>query len=116
MVIRSGCTTFAARNGSHMKKLVLLALACPCIVSCEKVVLEEYPELETFYAESLGLSAVSTDSVKLFAVKVEDYGSEYPDCKGNALYGKIQANIKTASLRITVEADTAWAGTTYIEF
>ena len=65
---------------------------------------------------SLGLSAVNTDSVKKFAVKVDDYASEYPDCKGNALYGKIQANIKIASLRITVEADTAWAGTTYIEF
>ena len=86
------------------------------MASCEKVVLETYPELETFYAESLGLSAVSTDSVKSFAVKVEDYGSEYPDCKGHSLYSKIQANISMASLRITVEADTAWAGHTHIEF
>ena len=99
-----------------MKKLILLALACPWMASCEKVVLEEYPELQAFYAESQGLSAVSTDSVKKFAVKVDDYTKEYPECKGNALYGKIQANIKTASLRITVEADTAWAGTMHIEF
>lgn len=99
-----------------MKKMILMALACPWIVSCEKVVLETYPELETFYTESQGLSTVSTDSVKKFAVKVDDYASEYPECKGHSLYGKIQANIKTASLRITVETDTAWAGHTHIEF
>lgn len=99
-----------------MKKLILLALACPLMINCEKVVLETYPVLKTFYAESLGLSTVSTDSVKKFAVKVDDYANEHPDCKGHSLYGKIQTNIKTASLRITVEADTAWAGTTYIEF
>ena len=115
MDIQARCTIFAAKIDS-MKKLILMALTCPWIVSCEKVVLETYPVLKTFYAESLGLSAVNTDSVKKFAVKVDDYASEYPDCKGNALYGKIQANIKIASLRITVEADTAWAGHTHIEF
>lgn len=99
-----------------MKKLILLALACPWMASCEKVIMEEYPELKTFYKESKELSTVSTDSVKKFAVKVDYYASEYPECKGHSLYGKIQANIKTASLRITVEADTAWAGTTHIEF
>lgn len=87
------------------------------MISCEKEVIGEgYPEMEGFYIESCGLSSVSIDSVKSFTVKVNDYTTEYPESKEHSLYPKIRANIKSASLRITITCDTTWAGTISINF
>ncbi len=102
-----------------MKKLLfgLLAIALPMLVSCEKEVLSEgYPEMEGFYVESCGLPTVTIDSVKSFTIKVNDYTTEYPESKEHSLYPKIQENIKSASLRITIICDTTWAGETHINF
>lgn len=100
-----------------MKKLVFLFVACLMVMGCEKDVIGEgYPEMEGFYVESCGLPAVTIDSVKSFAVKVNDYTTEYPESKEHSLYPKIQANIKSASLRITITCDTTWAGETHINF
>jgi hypothetical protein len=86
-------------------------------VGCEKEVIGEgYPEMEGFYVESCGLPAVTIDSVKLFSTKVNDYTTEYPESKVHSLYPKILANIKYASLRITITCDTTWAGETHINF
>ena len=96
-----------------MKKLELLFTACLMVIGCEKeVVGEGYPEMEGFYVESCGLPAVTIYSVKLFSTKLNNYTDEYPESKEHSLYPKIQANIKSASLRITLTADTTWAGTT----
>lgn len=100
-----------------MKKLVLLFAVCLMVMGCEKDVIGEgYPEMEGFYVESCALPTVSIDSVKSFAVKVNDYTTEYPESKEHSLYPKIQANIKSASLRITITCDTTWAGETHINF
>lgn len=100
-----------------MKKLLLLFTACLMVIGCEKDVIGEgYPEMEGFYTESCGLPGVTIDSVKLFSVKVDNYTDVYPESKEHSLYPKIQANIKSASLRITLTADTTWAGTTIIKF
>ena len=100
-----------------MKKLVLLFAACLMVMGCEKEVLSEgYPEMEGFYVESCGLPTVTIDSVKSFSIKVNDYTTEYPESKEHSLYPKIQANIKSASLRITITCDTTWAGETHINF
>lgn len=100
-----------------MKKLLLLFTACLMVTGCEKDVIGEgYPEMEGFYTESCGLPGVTIDSVKLFSVKVDNYTDVYPESKEHSLYPKIQANIKSASLRITLTADTTWAGTTIIKF
>ena len=100
-----------------MKKLLLLFAACLMVTGCEKDVIGEgYPEMEGFYTESCGLPEVTIDSVKLFSVKVDSYTDMYPESKEHSLYPKIQANIKSASLRITLTADTTWAGTTIIKF
>ena len=100
-----------------MKKLVLLFAASLMVIGCEKDVIGEgYPEMEGFYIESCGLPAVTIDSVKLFSTKVNDYTTEYPESKEHSLYPKIQANIKSASLRITITCDTTWAGETHINF
>ena len=100
-----------------MKKLVLLFAACLMVIGCEKDVIGEgYPEMEGFYVESCGLPAVTIDSVKLFSTKVNDYTTEYPESKVHSLYPKILANIKSASLRITITCDTTWAGETHINF
>lgn len=100
-----------------MKKLVLLVAICLMVMSCEKDVIGEgYPEMEGFYVEFCGLPTVTIDSVKSFTVKVNDYTTEYPESKEHSLYPKIQANIKSGSLRITITADTTWAGTTTIHF
>ena len=100
-----------------MKKLVFLFIACLTVTACEKEVIGDgYPEMEGFYVESCGLPAVTIDSVKLFSTKVNDYTTEYPESKVHSLYPKIQANIKSASLRITITCDTTWAGETHINF
>ena len=100
-----------------MKKLVLLFAACLMVMGCEKDVIGEgYPEMDGFYVESCGLPTVTIDSVKSFTIKVNDYTTEYPESKEHSLYPKILANIKSASLRITITCDTTWAGETHINF
>lgn len=100
-----------------MKKLLLLFAACLMVIGCEKDVMDEgYSEMEGFYNESCGLPKVTIDSVKQFSVKVDNYTDVYPASKEHSLYPKIQVNIKSASLRIIITADTTWAGTTTIHF
>ena len=72
--------------------------------------------MESFYIESCGLPAVTIDSVKLFSTKVNDYTTEYPESKEHSLYPKIQANIKSASLRLNITINDEWDGETYINF
>ena len=96
-----------------MKKIlfVLLVITLPMLIGCEKEVLSEgYSEMEAFYTESCGLMAVTTDSVKLFSAKVDGFTKEH------SLYPKIQANIKSASLRLIITCDTTWDGETHINF
>ncbi len=86
-------------------------------VGCEKEVIGEgSPEPEGVYNKSCGLPAVTIDSVKLSSTKVNHYTTEYHESKEHSLYPKIQANIKSASLRITITCDTTWAGETHINF
>ncbi len=100
-----------------MRKLVYLFMGCLVMMACEKEVFsDEYPEMEGFYVESCGLSDVTTDSVKSFTIKVNNYTVDYPESKHHSLYPMIQANIKSASLRITIECDTTWDGETHINF
>jgi len=100
-----------------MKKLVLLFMVCFMMTACEKDVIGQgYPEMEGFYVESCGLPTVTIDSVMLFSTKVNNYTIEFPESKEHSLYPKIQANIKSASLRITIECDTTWDGETHINF
>jgi hypothetical protein len=87
------------------------------MVGCEKQVIGEgYPEMEAFYNESCTLPAVTIDSVKTFSTKVGNYVTKYPKSKSHSLYPKIQENIKSASLRITIVCDTTWDGETHINF
>ena len=100
-----------------MKKILFLFAICFMAVGCEKDVIGEgYPEMESFYTESCQLPAVTIDGVKQFSIKVNNYTTEYPESKGHSLYPKIQANIQSASLRITITCDTTWDGETHINF
>jgi hypothetical protein len=72
--------------------------------------------MEGFYIESCGLPSVNIDSVKSFSTRVNDYTTEYPESKEHSLYPKIQANIKSASLRLTITINDEWAGDTIIHF
>ena len=100
-----------------MKKLALFFTVCLFWVGCEKQVASEgYPEMEAFYTESCTLPAVTIDSVKAFSAKVGNYVTKHPESKSHSLYPKIQENIKSASLRITIECDTTWDGETHINF
>ena len=96
-----------------MKKLVLLFTVCLMVIGCEKDVIDQ---MEAYYTESMGLQGVTIDSVKTFSNKVNNYVTQFPEEKEHHLYPKIQANIKSASLRITITADTTWAGETHINF
>jgi len=98
---------------NHFAIAVLLFMT----VGCEKEVLSEgYPEMEFFYVESCALQTVTTDSVKSFSVKVDDFTTIFPDSKEHSLYPKIQANIRKASLRVTITINDEWDGETHINF
>ncbi len=96
-----------------MKKLVLLFMAFLMMTACEKDIVSN---MEAYYTESMGLQSVTLDSVKTFSNKVENYVAENPDEKENPLYPKIQSNIKSASMRITLSVDTTWDGETHINY
>ena len=72
--------------------------------------------MEAYYVESKGLSAVTIDSVSLFKNKVEGFVTIHPIAKEHEKYPVSQANIKSASLRITITCDTTWAGEKTIHF
>ncbi len=84
--------------------------------SCEKEVFDYNSQMNEYYAESKGLSAVTIDSVTLFENKVNDFVTAYPLAKEHEKYPLILSNIKEASFRITIVIDTAWAGHDYIRF
>ncbi len=83
------------------------------MTACEKEIVSK---LEAYYTESMCLQSVTIDSVKTFSNKVENYVAENPEEKGNPLYPKIQDNISSAMIRITLECDTTWNGETLINF
>ena len=72
--------------------------------------------MEAYYTESVMLPSVTLDSVKLFRNKVDEFTKVYPQVKENKRYPMIQKNIRTASIRITLEIDTTWNGETHITF
>jgi hypothetical protein len=100
-----------------MKKLILFLITSFIAIGCEKqAISESYPEMKAFYTESCTLPAMTIDSVKTFSAKVGNYVTKHPESKSHSLYPKIQENIKSASLRITIECDTTWDGETHINF
>ena len=104
-----------------MKKVFSIALplitAAFLLASCEKEsAADQWPQMRMFYGESCVLQAVSLDSVTRFAVKVDGFTATYPESKGHYLYPKIQANIKAASLRITITINDSWNGETFINY
>ena len=103
-----------------MKKTSIAMLMCLMasfiLPSCEKAVIDEYPQMESFYVESKGLNFVTIDSVKTFSSKVDGFVTTYPLAKEHEKYPLIQANIKSASLRLTITVDTTWAGEKNINF
>lgn len=96
-----------------MKKLPVILLLMLMAASCEKEVIDY---MQQYYTESMGLQGVSSDSITKFSDKVNNYVTVYPEEKENPLYPKIQSNIHSALLRITITVDTTWAGTTTIKF
>ncbi len=96
-----------------MRKLVALFIASLMMIACEKDIVSN---MEAYYTEAMGVQNVTLDSVKTFSNKVENYVAENPDEKENPLYPKIQANIKSASMSITLSVDTTWDGETHINY
>ena len=76
-----------------MKKGLTILMLAVMLLSCEnETSYEAYPEMGEFYTESCGLKAVSTDSVKNFAVKVDNFVVKNPEAKQHSLYPKIVEN------------------------
>ena len=96
--------------------MFLCLLASFILPSCEKAVIDEYPQMESFYVESKGLNFVTIDSVRTFSSKVDGFVTTYPIAKEHEKYPLIQANIKSASLRIAITVNDEWAGDTIIHF
>lgn len=96
--------------------LLLLLSASFILPSCEKAVIDEYPQMESFYVESKGLNFVTIDSVRTFSSKVDGFVAVNPLAKEHEECPLIQANIKSASLRLTITVDTTWAGEKTINF
>lgn len=96
-----------------MKKgmiLLLLVFAISWFTSCEKEVYDINPQMESFYMESVQLPSVTIDSVKSFSSKIDGFTRSYPWAVEHQRYPQIKENIKSASIRITLEVDTTWAG------
>lgn len=91
-----------------MISVMAFLVSCIILPSCEKAAMDY---MESFYQESMGLNNVGLDSVRSFSAKVKDYVTVNPGEKQNPLYPKIQSNIKTAALSISIEIDTIWDGT-----
>lgn len=96
--------------------LLLLLSASFILPSCEKEVFDYSTQMEAYYTESKGLSAMTIDSITLFKNKVEGVVTTHPIAKEHEKYPLIQANIKAASLRITITINDEWAGDTIIHF
>lgn len=87
---------------------ILLCISASFIYpSCEKAVTDY---MQSFYNESMGLKDVGIDSIRAFSSKVNDYVTINPSEKQNPLYPKIQSNIKSAAISITIEIDPIWDG------
>ncbi len=104
-----------------MKKVLSIALplitAAFLLTSCEKEgTADQWPQMTTYYTESCGLPSVPLDSVTRFSGKVDAFTTTYPESKAHPLYPAIQANIKSASLRITITINDEWDGETYINY
>ena len=96
-----------------MKKgfiMILLAFAISWLTSCEKEVFDINPMMEAYYMESMKLPSATLDSVKSFSSKIEGFTRSYPWAVEHQRYPQIKENIKSASIRITLEVDTTWAG------
>jgi len=96
--------------------LLILLVFCWLFPSCEKEVFDVSPTMEAYYLESVKLQAVSLDSVRSFSDKVDGFTQKYPLAIEHEKYPLIKENIKVASIRITLEIDTAWAGETHINY
>lgn len=101
-------------NQFAMKKEAILLIMYMVIgfslLSCEKEVYDINPQMESFYMESVQLPSVTIDSVKSFSSKVDGFTRSYPWAVEHQRYPQIKENIKAASIRITIEVDTTWAG------
>ena len=96
-----------------MKKgfiMILLAFAISWLTSCEKEVFDINPTMEAYYMESIKLPSATIDSVNSFSSKVDGFTRSYPLALEHEKYPLIRENIKAASIRITIEVDTTWAG------
>ena len=93
-----------------MITMMLLLSTSFILPSCEKEVFDYSTQMEAYYTESKGLSAVTIDSVSLFKNKVDGFVTANPIAKEHEKYPLILDNIKSASLRITITCDTTWAG------
>ena len=100
-----------------MKKGLTILMLAVMLLSCEnETSYEAYPEMGEFYTESCGLKAVGTDSVKCFAVKVDNFVVKNPEAKQHFLYPKIVENIKASSLNFTFTFDTTDGATIDFQF
>lgn len=101
----------------HCMYTALLLTVITFWSSCEKEdAADQWPLMTTFYGESCGLQSVPIDSVTRFSVKVDAFTTTCPESKAHPLYPAIQANIKSASLRITITINDEWDGETYINY
>ena len=96
--------------------LFIVLTVCWFLPSCEKDVFDVSPTMEAYYIESEKLPSVTLDSVSAFKGKVNDFVTTYPEAKEHRRYEQILANIKAASLRMTIIINDEWAGDTLIHF
>lgn len=76
-----------------LKRLLGLAVTSLLLMTaCEREVISEgWPEMDGFYSESFGLQMATTDSVRNFSMKVDDFTTKFPESKEHSLFPKIQA-------------------------
>ena len=72
--------------------------------------------MQAYYQESCALPQCTLDSVRCFSQKVNTFVTAHPAAQDDPVYPKIQDNIRTASLRLTITIRDEWDGETYINY
>ena len=107
-----GGAVFKALRTSFLLFLFVITFL---LTACEKD-LFRYPEIREYHAESQNLPGATTDSIRHFAVKVDNFVVQHPAAKEDPLYPEILSNINKATLTITITIEDEWDGETHISY
>ena len=101
---------------SLIPHFILIIVSFLCFACSKETSVSSYPEMQAYYVESCNLGVATTDSIRHFSQKVNAFVTSHADAVEDPLYPKIKENIRTVSLRITINVGDEWEGEYYTTF